>query len=165
MLAIAPNNDLVGIHEIRFVEKFTHPKSNHESLAHYLRGTNGKSAVINFHMPNILEHAIDQYYFEVHPEIAALLLSEILFHEIGHPVHYFKKHGIKKKKMEKFADKYAKAGYFNYLKSRKRKILNSYKLASFNFIDWNKEQRASFEANRQELIDWLKENSEGIGFP
>ncbi len=165
IFSVSPKSDLIGISEVRFIDKFSHPKSDKVSLACYLQGTNGKSAAIEVNIPNISKSKITKYYFERHPEIAALWLSEILFHEMGHHVHHFKRHGIKKKLQEHFSDKYAEAGYFQYFQSRKEKILLSYKLGSYNFLEWSKEDRNKFKANRQELIDWLEANKGGIPFP
>lgn len=165
ILSIVPKSDLVGISEIRFVEKFSHPKSNQEALAHYLQGANGKNAIIEIHMPNLLKQKISQYYYEIHPEIAALYLSGIIFHEIGHHVHQFKRHGVKKNRVEKFAESYSNAGYFNYLRYRKQRILSSYTWGSRGFVHWNKEERNQFKESRQELIELLKENKDGIPFP
>ncbi len=165
ILSVVPKNDLVGIKEIRFIDKFTHPKSDKESLAIYIQGNNGKNAIIEMHIPNITNHKIPEYYFEIHHEIAALLISEIIFHEIGHHVHHFKKHGIKKEKHEIYADNYAKAGYYQYLKLRRKKILPSYKWGSRNFLVFNKEQRKSFTDNYQDIINWMEKHKNGIPFP
>ena len=166
MISVTPRNDLIGISEIRFVENFDHPKSDHSALAHYLEGETGKKSVINFHIPNIIvTDKIPEYVFESFPEIAGLFLSEIFFHEVGHHAHRFQRHSVKKNKAEKFADSYAKAGYFNYLKNRRSKILNSYLFGSLNFFTFNKKERAMFKKNRQDLIAWLNENTEGIGLP
>ncbi len=98
-------------------------------------------------------------------EISGLLLSEILCHEIGHHVRDFKRHSIKKKLQENYADKYARAGYYQYLKSRKRNILSDYKIASLNIFQFNKEDRNQFKKSRNELIEWLENNNGGIPFP
>ncbi len=165
MLSVAPRTDLIGISEILFVENFNHPKSNHDALAHYLEGTNGKNSTIELHIPNIVANQIQDFYFEVYPEIAGLLLSEIFFHEIGHHAHRFKRHAVKKNENEKFANKYAKAGYLNYFKSRHKKILRSYLFASWSFILFNKAERTMFKDGRKDLINWLHENPKGIDFP
>ncbi|MCK5165183.1 MAG: hypothetical protein KAQ72_15765 [Desulfobacula sp.] len=92
-------------------------------------------------MNNIVDVSIPKYAFEINFEIGGLLLSEIIFHEIGHHVHFNKRHGVKKTKYEKFAKQYSKAGYGLYLKSRASKILSSYKWASRNVFIFNKEER------------------------
>jgi len=98
-------------------------------------------------------------------EIVGLFLSEIICHEIGHHAHRFKRHAFKRDEKEKFADRYAKAGYFNYLKLRKKQILGSYKKASLNIFLYDKKARQTFSTSRQELIDWLDNNPNGIKFP
>ncbi len=165
ILTVAEKPDLIGISEIRFIQEFSHPKSDKASLACYLQGANGKNAVIELNIPNISKEKIANYYFERHPEIAALWLSEIIFHEIGHHVHHFKRHGIKKTKNENFSGKYAGSGYYHYLLSRKEKILASYKWGARNFIELSTEERNQFKENHQDLIDWLVKNKEGIPFP
>ena len=120
-----PENDLVGISELRFVKKFTHPKSDKESLASYFQGKNGKDAFIEVNMTNVLKTYIPEYLFYTHSEIVALYLSELIAHEVGHHAHTFRRHGVKKKKHEKFDSDYAKAGYYQYLNSRSQKILSS----------------------------------------
>ncbi len=165
ILSVAPKWDILGIKEIRFVEKFYYPKSDHSSPAHYLRGANGKNAIIELNLPNVFEHIVSQYYFEKHPEIAALKLSQVIFHEIGHHAHFHKRHGIKKKRHENFANKYGAAGYLNYLTLRKNKIIASYKWAERNIFEWSKKERNMFKENRQEITDWLKKNKNGMPFP
>lgn len=165
ILSVAPKSDLAGISELRFVKKFSHPKANKNSLACYLQKTNGNSAAIEINLPNISKERIKPYFFERHPEVASLWLSEIIFHEIGHHVRHLRTHGIKKKKSEKFSNDYAVAGYYHYLKSRKDKILTSYKWGSRNILEWNKEDRQTFKENRQDLINWLEQNKKGIPFP
>ncbi|MCP3940315.1 MAG: hypothetical protein GY710_02390 [Desulfobacteraceae bacterium] len=162
-ISLVPPSDLIGISEIRFIERFIHPKSNQKALAHYLRGMNGKTAVIEIHIPNLLKLNISQIYYEMYPEIAALNISGIIFHEIGHHVHQFKRHSVKN--IEKFADSYSKAGYFKYLQSRQQKILKSLTWASINLIQWNKKERAEFKKSKKKLTIWLKENPKGLPFP
>ena len=164
-LSLVPPSDLIGIGEIRFVEKFAHPKSDKKALTHYLQGINGKTAVIEIHIPNLLKLNISLVYYEKYPEIAALNLSGIIFHEIGHHVHQFKRHGVKKDKIENFADSYSKAGYFKYLQSRQKIILKSITWASINLIRWNKKERAEFKKSKKELTSWLRENPKGLSFP
>ncbi len=165
ILSVVPQKDLIGIKEIRFINIFSHPKSDKDSLGCYLQGLNGKEASIEIHIPNIQKYIISEYYFKRHPEIAALLISETIFHEIGHHVHTFKKHGIKKGKYEPFANKYAIAGYYHYINNRRKRILSSYKWGSRNFIEWNKEERKTFTKKYQEIVDWMDKNKDGIPFP
>ena len=164
-LSVVPAKDIIGIKEIRFVDHFSHPKYDKDSLGCYFPETNGKNAIIEIHIPNIIKHRVSKYYFERHPEISALIISETIFHEIGHHVHFFRKHGIKKRKYEFFADKYATAGYFHYIKYRQKKILSSYKWGSRNFIELNKEERSKLYKNYQEIVDWLDKHKDGIPFP
>ncbi len=102
--------------------------------------------------------------FELYPEIAALFLSEVIAHEIGHHVHTFRRTGIAKRFLEKFANKYAIAGYNNYLISRQSKILSSYKWASWNLFMFNKEDRRLFSSARYEIINWIEKKG-CIPFP
>jgi hypothetical protein len=165
IISVAPKADLVGLSELRLVERYTHPKSDEKSVAHYLQGKNGKNAIVEIHLPNTLSQNISEYYFEKYPEIAALFLSGILFHEIGHHVHQFKRYGVKKNEAEQFADKYSGAGYFLYLKSRKDQILKSYKKGSAILSGWNKEEKAKFKESEIELSKWLEENPKEVPFP
>ena len=165
ILSVMPPNDLVGISEIRFVDSFSHPKSDKESLASYFQGENGKNAYIELHLGNIVKSHTPDYLLDLHFEIAALYLSEIIAHEIGHHAHTFRRHGVRKKKHEKFADDYAKAGYYHYLNSRFDKILSSYKWGSYIYFFYEKKVRKGFAKGRKDIIEWLKTNKNGIPFP
>ncbi len=165
ILAVIPSNDTIGIWELRFVENFSHPKSDKESLASYFQGKNGKDAYIEIHIPNIVKGHTPDYLFELNFEIASLHLSEIIAHEIGHHVHKFKRHGVKKKKFEKFADDYAKAGFYNYLNSRLHKILSSYKWGSRLYFIYDTKVRNGFKNGREEVLKLVETNKNGIPFP
>ena len=165
MLGIVPKEDQIGLSEIRFINNFSHPKSEPDCLGCYLQGQNGRDASIEIHLPNIIKNKISEFNFKRFPEVAALRLSHTIFHEIGHHVHNFKRHGVKKKKYEGFADKYMEACYYRYLKQRKSKVLASYKWASLNFFELDKEGRAKAREARQEIIDWLEKHKNGIPFP
>jgi hypothetical protein len=166
MLKVASINDFSGIQEIKFKDTFSHPKSDPDSLACYLRGGNGNTSTIEVNVKNILkENKISEYIFNRHPEIAALWLSDIVFHEIGHHAHHFKRHGIKHKCFESFAGKYAQAGYYNYLISRKERIISSYKWGAKNILELNKDGRETFKHNLKEILSWLEENKKGINYP
>ncbi|MBC8432846.1 MAG: hypothetical protein H8D96_13120 [Desulfobacterales bacterium] len=165
ILSVLPSKDIAGIQEIRFVNKFTHTKSDPEALATYLKDGYKKSGKIEINFANLKKHKIPEYLFESHPEIAALFLSEIISHEIGHHAHHYHRHGVKKKRFEDFSAKYAKAGYFSYLRSRSKEILSSYRYSSLNILAYDKDARKKFEASRQGLIDWLNQHKEGIKFP
>jgi hypothetical protein len=160
-----PKEDMVGIKEIKIVEKFSHNKCRKDSPGCYLPDLKGKKATIEINFLNLTKHQIPMYLFDGYPEIAALLLSEIIAHEIGHHDHTFKRHGIKKYSYEKFADQYAKAGYYHYLKSRTSQILSSYKRASRNILRFDKKARKLFSLGYQELNEWLDTNKAGIPFP
>jgi hypothetical protein len=165
ILSVVPKEDTIGISEIRFVDNFFNSKTDKEALGSYDRGSNGKSAIIEINIPNHLKEEINAYTFTNSPEVAALFLSKTIFHEIGHHVHCFKRHGIKKQEHEDFADKYTEAGYYHYLKLRGKKILSSYKLGSFNFIDMDKEGRNVCRKSRKDIIKWMDKHKEGILFP
>lgn len=165
IIACIPDNDLIGINDIRFLDNFSHPKSDKSGVANYFQGRNGRDAVIEIHVPNMVEQQIPDYLFETNHEIAGLLISEIIGHEIGHHVHQFKRHKVRKQGFESFAGRYARATYFNYLKSRSSKILSSYRWASLNPFIFRKKDRQSFAKNRQDLINWLEDNIQGMSFP
>jgi len=160
-----PETDTVGIAEIRFINIFSHPKSDKASVACYLEGKNGKESNIEINTDNLIEEKIPENLFKRHQEIAALFLSEIIAHEVGHHAHRFKRHSVKKNKAEKFAEMYARAGYYSYLSVRKRKILLTYKMASYNIFFYDKKDRQLFYESRRELVDWIKRNPTGIKFP
>ena len=165
IFAVPPTKDLIGIREIRFVDTYSRPKTDHDALGCYLQGNNGRNAVIEIHIPNILKGKIHEFNFTNYPEVAALLLSQVVFHEIGHHVHKFKRHGVKKEKMENFAAKYTAACYYRYLSSRKAKILAEYRRASRNILEMDEEGRDSALKSRDEIIAWLEEHREGVEFP
>ena len=166
ILSVLPPEDVLGIREIRFVDQYkSGSKSDNEALGSYLRDQSGKSGIIEISVINLLRTKIPEYLFNHYPEIATLFLSEILAHEIGHHVHTFRRHGIKKHNRETFADAYAKSGYYHYLRYRLSKILLSYRLASINIIKFDKKARRSFASSRRELMAWLKKNEIGVPFP
>lgn len=156
MLSLVPNENLIGLAKIKILEKIC----SHENVrARYLPLNNGKMSEIEVDVSTLNKEAIPKYIFNIFPEIAALLLSEYIFHEIGHHIHFFKQHGIKKNKYESFANLYAKKGYFSYFKARKKRILFSYFIASMNFFLFNKHERKMFADSRRELIEWYKKRN------
>lgn len=166
ILKVAPIHDITGIQQITFKDNFSHPKSDPEGLACYLRGGNGSTSTIEVNIKNILKfNKISEYLFERHPEIASLWLSEIIFHEIGHHAHHFKRHGIKSKQHEDFAARYGEAGYCNYLIFRKKQIISSYKWGARNILEHDKKNRQSFKNSLNEILEWLKNNPRGFNFP
>lgn len=165
ILKVCPEQDLLGIDEIIFTTKFSHPKSDPKALACYLEVGSKQRSTIEVNTENLAKENIPNYLWNFNKEIAGLFLSEIIFHEIGHHVHRFKRHGIKQNQKETFASRYAEAGYHNYLESRKNKILWSYTLASLNFIAHDKDGRRMFKENKRELIEWLEKHESGLPFP
>lgn len=160
MLNIFPPDDITGIVHVRFSESFSKLKLSDSALGCYIGGDNDKNAAIEINIPNLISSKAPEYLFQDYFEIAALILSGVISHEIGHHVHTFKRHGIKKRSIEDFADRYSEAGYYKYLKSRSSLILSSYRRASYNFLRFNKEGRKSFAANRKELLAWLQKSEE-----
>jgi hypothetical protein len=165
IFAVPPAEDLKGIREVRFIDTYSHPKTDQDALGCYLQGNNGRNAVIEIHIPNILKGKIHEFNFTNYPEVAALLLLQVVFNEIGHHVHKFKRRGVKKEKREIFAAKYTAACYYCYLSSRKAKILAEYRRASRNIHEIDKEGRDNALKSRNEIIAWLEEHREGVTFP
>jgi len=159
MLNVIPKNDLSGITTIEVINleisNYENPK---DFTAQYWPSNDGKDSRIEVNVRKISSEVIPEYIFNIYKEVAALWLSEYIFHEIGHHVHQFKRHGVKKKKYEEFASKYAKAGYLNYLISRKRKILKSFKIGTLDIISLNKKERKIMKKNFDDLCTWLKQN-------
>ncbi len=165
IFAVPPTEDLKGIREIRFVDAYSHPRTDKDAFGRYLPGNNGRNAVIEIHIPNILKGKIHEFSFTHYPEVAALLLSQVIFHQIGRHVHKFKRQGVKKEKREIFAAKYTAACYYRYLSSRKAKILAEYRRASQNVNEMDEEGRDSARKSQDEIIAWLEQNREGVAFP
>jgi hypothetical protein len=165
MFAVVPKEDTIGIGEIRFVDSYSHPKTDRESLGCYLRGRNGTNAAIEIDIPNILKEKVNEFSFTKYPEVAALMLSQVLFNEIGHHVHTFKRHGVKKDKKEDFSESYAAACYYRYLSSRRTEILAEYKRGSWNILEMDKGGRASARKSRSDILAWLEKNEGGVPFP
>lgn len=165
IFAAPPAKDLAGIREIRFVDTYSHPKTDQDALGCYLQGNHGRNAVIEIHIPNILKGKIREFNFTHYPEVAALLLSQVVFYQIGHHVHKFKRPGVKKEKREIFAAKYTAACYYRYLSSRKAKILADYKRASENIHEIDDEGRYSALTSQSEILGWLESHREGVPFP
>jgi hypothetical protein len=165
IFAVPPAEDLKGIREIRFADTYSHPKTDQDALSCYLQGNNGRNAVIEVHIPNILKGKIHEFNFTNYPEVAALLLSQVVFNEIGHHVHKFKRRVVKKEKREIFIAKYTAACYYRYLSSRKAKILADYRRASENIHAIDEEGRYSALNSQSEIICWLEEHREGVPFP
>ncbi len=167
MVLVVPANDLKGLQKI--IIRKEAPKKKYKMkgtlLANYFYDINPVARSIEVYFDNIIGRIIPYYAFEIHFEIGALLLSPIIFHEIGHHVHFNKRHGIKKKKYEKFAEKYEAAGYGLYFRSRFSKILSSYKWASWNFYLFNKKERSRLKEARNELVKAYLNNVKKIEFP
>lgn len=158
ILKILPKQDIVGIDGVHFLDDAIFlGKMTKDALACHQASEKGGRSDIYLCMNNILEGKIRKYLFDSFPEIAALFLSEIISHEVGHHVCTFLRHGIKRQQHHQFVDKYAFAGYYQYLLCRKRKILMSYLLASMNIFRFTSEERRIFLSSRAELIAWLKE--------
>ena len=165
IFAVPPAEDFKGIREIRFVDTYSHSKTEQDALGCYLQGNNGRNAVIEIHIPNILKAKIHEFTFTNYPEVAALLLSQVIFHEIALHVHKFKRRGVKKEKIEIFATQYTTACYYRYLSTRKAKILAEYRRASQNNLEIDEEGRAAARNSRDEIIVWLEQNKGGVPFP
>ena len=166
ILSVFPKKDFNDLAEIRIVDVYAKFNKKHESaLACYYFEKEDKFAVIEVNITNLIGQKIPIYLFEGYPEIASLLLTSTIGHELGHHVHIYRRNGVKQKEREKFADNYAKAGYFHYLKLREAKILKSYWLASKNIIEFDSETRESFKQAREELISWVEKHPDGIPFP
>ena len=148
MLNVVPKNDLSGITKIEVLNlDISNNKNPKDFTAQYWPSNDGKDSRIEVNINKISKEVIAEYIFNIYKEVAALWLSEYIFHEIGHHVHQFKRHGVKKKKYEEFASKYAKAGYLNYLISRKKKILVSFRIGAFDIMFLNKKERTIMKRN------------------
>ncbi len=165
IFAVVPTEDLKGIREIRFVDRYAHTRTEKDLFGCYLPGNDGRNAVIEIHIPNILKGKIHEFNFNKYPEVAALLLSQVIFDQIGRHVHKFRRQGVKKEKREIFASKYTAACYYRYLSSRKAKILADYRRASENINEMNEEARYSALKSQDEILAWLEANKEGVSLP
>ncbi|MFH2059054.1 MAG: hypothetical protein ABIJ59_09140 [Pseudomonadota bacterium] len=167
MIAIVPATDIVGLDKIVIKNEVSkeYQKQNDIVEAFYYQDNEKKKNHIEVFIKNILNRSIPEYAFNIYPEIGGLLLSEIIYHEIGHHVHFNRRHGVKKKKYEKFAKKYSTAGYYLYFKTRAPKILSNYKWASWNFFLFNKKERQLFKQAKDELITWVSKTQNDIVFP
>ncbi len=165
IFAVPPTKDLVGIREIRFVDRYVHPRTDKDAFGCYLPGQDGRNTVIEIHIPNILKGKIHEFTFTNYPEVAALLLSQVIFQEIGYHVHKFRRQGVKKEKKEIFAAQYTAACYYRYLTSRKAKILTEYERGSRNNRQMDEEGRYSASNSLYEIMLWLEANREGVPFP
>ena len=163
ILSLIPKEDIIGISEIRFVNEFSIDFAKMDQIAYYQGGENGKKAVIEINIKNI-KKIIPEHILGIHAEIAALLLSEIIGHEVGHHVRKFKRHGLPKKKSEFFAEKYGKACFYSYLRSRSKKILNSFRIGSLLFFIYDRKTRSNFIESRSRIKQWLNE-TEVVIFP
>jgi hypothetical protein len=167
ILSIIPKSDLSGLSKILIKDNFSDKRCQKDSLGCYIPDGKGKKCIVEICLSNLIEtDEIPLYLFNKYQEIAGLFLTDVISHEIGHHVHLFKRHGVKKKDFEQFAVLYSQAAYFNYFKYRKRKILLSYKIARWNIFDFDKGSRTKFKLAANELLSWYKENEEeGIDFP
>ena len=166
MVSLIPFNDIIGLNKIIIQNDFQIKsfKDNNLLQAYYFRKNNVNKGYIKIALNNIINHSIPNYAFELYSEIGGLLLSEIVFHEIGHHVHFNKRHGFTKDRYEIFANKYAKTGFLAYLHSRSSKILSSYKLAAQNVFYFKNTERLLLLNARQELVEYLS-NNEPPAFP
>lgn len=166
IISVLPKQDVIRIDQINFVDDFGKKSGISKSaLALYKHGRDGKNSSIEINIRNLHKDLIQDYLFDSFPEIATLLLSEVVCHEIGHHVHHSRRHGIKKTKAENFADKYSVAGYYHYLIFRHDKIMSSFKWDSRNILLFNKKQRHSFIVSKDNIRNWLDENRDGLKFP
>ncbi len=165
ILSVIPENHLLLLEKIHFVDQYNKNigcDKNGYGCYFFER----KQGHILVNLSNITKSRIPPYLFDYYSEIAALYLSEILGHEIGHHVEHFWRHGIKNK--ESFAHKYSETCYFNYFKLRKKLILLTYFLAGINILDFSKDDRMLFKKRRREHLQWYQDNRikyESIGYP
>jgi hypothetical protein len=99
ILSVIPKEHLLGIKEIKFIDKFSDKRTPAEALGCHLRGKDGKDSVIEINIPNIMKLEVNEHTFKRYPEIAAMLLSKTIFHEIGHHVHFLKDTELQKENM------------------------------------------------------------------
>ncbi len=165
IFAVPPAEDLAGIREIRFVDTFSHRKTDSDAFAQYLKTNKGRDAAIEIHIPNIVKGKIHEFTFKKYPEVAGLLLSQVIFNEVAKHVYKLKRKRVKKEEIEVFAAQYTTACYYLYLSSRKPKILSEYRRASEDIIDMDEQGRIAANASRDEIIAWLEQNKGGIPFP
>lgn len=165
ILDALPPSDLVRIREIAIVEKFTDRKCSENAVGCYRFGKNTRDATIEIHLPRFLERKIHSFTFRFFPEIAAYKLSPTVCHEVGHHAHRAWRHGIRKPKEEAFAEAYAKAGAFSYLRSRSAEILSSYERASYCVWLYGLRGWPYWRRLHREMADWLARNKDGIPFP
>jgi hypothetical protein len=165
ILGVLPPSDLIGIREIRVVERLSGNDSSDTMLGCYYPGRSTRDGVIEIHLPNILKHITREGTFRLHPEIAAYKLSWTLCHEVGYHAHRAWRHGVKKPQREVFAERSAHAGAFAYLKSRSSKIFSSYRWASWDFLFYGFKGVRYWRKTRRELLQWLDSNESGIEFP
>ena len=167
MVNLVPKNDIVGLYKINIqynIPKNTYKKIKGEATQAIYYRDKAFGGGIDVFLSNIINISIPDYAFTIYKEIGGLFFSEIIFHEIGHHVHFSKRHGIRKKNYEKYASKYARIGYLKYFKSRSSKILMSYKLASLNIFYFSKTDREVIVNSRKELENYKKYHKE-ISFP
>lgn len=147
VLDVLPQKDLIGIEEVIYgkcKDKVVGGKC--------IYSQNGRKSKIKICVNNLfLYKYIDEYLgiteflCLLNREIAALILSSYISHEVGHHVHRFHRHNIKKKGYENFAKLYSKAGSYRYYKSRQKKITRSFKKARYLYIIHSREEREYYK--------------------
>ena len=165
ILAVLPASDLVGIRGIRMVERFSVNDPSDAKLGCYHPGRIARDGIIEIHLPNVLERLAGWETFLFHREIAAYRLSAVLCHEVGHHAHHTWRHGVTKPQEEVFANRYARAGAFAYLKSRSSEILSSHGWASWDVLSYGFNGICYWRKVCRELLEWLDANKNGIEFP
>lgn len=159
ILGLVPKNDLLKLPKIRFIFSQTNG-SKEKAIATYF--PSASSGYICIDLSQLMIEQIPEYLFKDYHEIAALYLSEVIGHEIGHHAHTFWRHGIKEK--EDFANNYAIALYYRYFLHRKFFITLNFNTAILNIFQFNKSERVQIRNAKKELIEWISLGKD-ISFP
>jgi len=107
LLRHIPNEHLIGLSSITFMDDFDHKNDQNlvDAAGLYYRSYNMDPAYIELSISGIYGNPSSKRCLM--PLIGRFYLAKILFHEIGHHYRHFT-HGISQKENEKFANKYSK---------------------------------------------------------
>jgi len=124
-------------------------------LGCYLQGNNGGNAVIKYTFQIFLRGKSMGSTLLTTRKWQPCFSRKLIFQEIGHHVHKFKRHGVRKKKGRFLSPNIQLLVYYRYLSSRKDQNLAEYKRAHRIFMRWTKKvEIALLNLEMRSLLGW-----------
>lgn len=105
LLSVVDDRDLLDLEEIDIRDELTQRSKG--ACAAYLASPDGPRGRIEISVPDVFA-GLPRFFLLI-PGSRRFVFAHALFHEIGHHVHHRRQHGINKRKVEQFAERYADA--------------------------------------------------------